>query len=70
MSQTFFCKDWLQHPDYKDWLEAVPDNMKVARCRTCSKTFEVSNMGVGAIKSHMDGKNTNQLSQLQLSSHW
>ena len=56
MSQTFFCKDWLQHPDYKDWLGAVPDNRKVARCTTCSKTFELSNMGVGAIKSHMDGK--------------
>ena len=26
------------------------------------KTFELSNMGVGAIKSHMDGKNTSQLS--------
>ena len=30
----------------------------MARCRTCSKTFELSNMGVGAIKSHTDGKKT------------
>ena len=63
MSQTFFCNDWLQHPDYKDWLEAVADKRKVARCITCSKTFELSNMGVGAIKNHMYGKETSQLSQ-------
>ena len=56
MSQTYFCNDWLSKPDYADWLQAVPGDNKVARCKLCFKTFGLSNMGVGAIKSHMEGK--------------
>ena len=55
MSQTYFCNDWLSKPDYADWLQAVPGDNKVARCKLCFKTFGLSNMGVGAW-SHMERK--------------
>ena len=34
----------------------VPEDMTKAKCRLCSKTFLLSNMGEIAIKSHASGK--------------
>ena len=36
--QTYFSKDWLTHPDFKNWLADTNDNT-AARCKVCHKTF-------------------------------
>ena len=52
---TYFQNDWLKNADLKDWL--LPADKKTqARCKRCRKTFELSNMGVQALKSHAVGK--------------
>ena len=42
--------------DFSSWLDVVADNVHRAYCRTCKKTFDVGNMGVAAVKSHMKSK--------------
>lgn len=53
--QTYFSKDWLADPIFKDWIVKAPDKTE-ARCRLCSKNFKLSNMGRQALVSHANGK--------------
>ena len=53
---TKFNQEWLSKEEYKRWLMPVPEDMTKAKCRLCSKTFLLSNMGEIAIKSHASGK--------------
>ena len=53
--QTYFSKDWLTDPDFKNWLADINDNT-AARCKVCHKTFKLSNMGRQALISHASGK--------------
>ena len=56
--QTYFLKNWLTDPDFKNWLANTNDNT-AARCRVCHKTFKLSNSGrpvVKVIKKHFDIK--------------
>ena len=55
--KTYFQQDWLTIPQFKDWLSTGKESTK-AYCKRCSKTFEVSNMGIQAVKSHAAGKFT------------
>ena len=43
-NQTYFCKNWLEDPDFKDWIKETKDRTE-ARCTMCHKSFELSNMG-------------------------
>jgi hypothetical protein len=57
-----FNSSWLKHDSYKDWL--VQDKTKpssTARCKICLTSFNVSNMGEAAVKSHMKGAKHSQL---------
>ena len=54
--QTFFQKEWLDDPEFKDWIQPVDSCNTEAKCKLCSKVFTLSNMGVGALKSHMKYK--------------
>ena len=47
---------WLEHRDYKQWIEKVPGNLRVARCEVCRSEFSLSNMGEAAVKSHQGGE--------------
>ena len=42
--------------EFASWLDAVADDVYMTYCRTCKKTFDVGNMGVAAVKSHMKSK--------------
>ena len=53
--QTYFLKDWLTEPDFKNWLADTNDNT-AARFKVCHKTFKLSNMGRQALTSHASGK--------------
>ena len=48
-----FNKQWLAK--YGTWLQQEYNNKHVAKYMLCSKTFDVSNMGEAAIKSHALG---------------
>ena len=55
LEKTYFQEDWLQHPDYKDWLAPDTHENTKAHCKGCCKSFELSNMGIQAVKSHAAG---------------
>ena len=55
--QTYFFKDWLEDPDFKNWL-VICTNITQARCKLCQKKFSLSNMGGQAQVSHAKGKKT------------
>jgi hypothetical protein len=53
---------WLRMDCYSNWL--VQDKLKpgsCARCKLCLKSFDITNMGEAALKSHMTGKKHQQL---------
>ena len=52
---TYFSKDWLEDPDFKNWLVSCTHNTQ-ARCKLCQKAFNISNMGRQALVSHASGK--------------
>ena len=53
--QRYFSSDWLEDPEFKDWIVKVSD-ITQARCKTCMKTFSLSNMGRQALVSHASGQ--------------
>ena len=53
--QTYFSKDWLEDPDFKNWLVSCTNNTQ-ARCKHCQKTFNLSNMGRQALVRHAKSK--------------
>ena len=56
--QTYFDDNWLSFEEFKPWLKRDDggDNTKFY-CKLCKKPRELSNMGIGALQSHMKGKN-------------
>ena len=53
--QCSFQTSWITHKDYKTWI--VKDTVSTrAKCKICAKTFDISNMGEAAVRSHMRGK--------------
>nr|KAI8739374.1 KALuciferin 4-monooxygenase [Biomphalaria glabrata] len=57
MGKCYFSNQWLEKIEYKLWLQSDPKNVRNAVCRICKKTFDVSNMGEHALKSHAKGLN-------------
>ena len=49
-----FSNKWVSMPDYSPWITKDPDPRK-AKCIKCHKSFNISNMGEAAVKSHMSG---------------
>ena len=45
---------WLKSVNYKTWLVKDKDVFK-ARCGLCDRSFDISNMGEAALRSHMKG---------------
>ncbi|XP_047123731.1 uncharacterized protein LOC124806683 [Hydra vulgaris] len=56
LEKTYFQEDWLQQDIYKDWLVPNAHAKTKAYCKKCKKSFELSNMGIQAVKSHAAGK--------------
>ena len=50
--KIYFQQDWLTIPQFKDCLSAGKGITK-AYCKRCATTFELSNMGIQAVKSHL-----------------
>ena len=56
MGKCEFSTLWLSDDRFKSWLSPVLGKNDRARCTVCGVDFDVSNAGVAAVKSHMDGK--------------
>ena len=54
--KSSFQEIWLEHPDYKDWIQENKEDKHTARCSVCLKNIDLANMGASALKSHMAGK--------------
>ena len=53
--QTYFLKNYLTDPDFKNWPADTNDNT-TAHCKVCHKSFKLSNMRRRALISHASGK--------------
>lgn len=49
---TKFQINWLDNPEFKDWIQQLPNDIKKAKCSICQSTFSLSNMGTRALRSH------------------
>ena len=67
MGKCIFNENWLQKDRYKHWLHRDSNNHK-ARCRLCSKSFDIGNMGESALVSHLKGIKHRQLEKSQTGS--
>ena len=54
-----FTNKWVTNPTYSAWISKDKDPHK-AKCVVCCKSFDISNMGEAAVKSHMSGKKHEQ----------
>ena len=55
MGKVTFNKQWLEHPEYKEWVRSDTDKYK-AHCFVCKKSFELGKMGLRALTLHHGGK--------------
>lgn len=48
-----FQVDWLQKKEFSDWLTSVDSCRDKVHCKVCIKNFDIGNMGINALVSHM-----------------
>ena len=53
--------NWLRDSRFKDWLRKDLESNRKSRCTLCSKSFDISNMGVSVLLSHQKGSRRIQL---------
>jgi hypothetical protein len=51
-----FQVDWLDNPEFKDWIKEISSDSHKARCSVCHCSFTLSNMGRRALRSHAKGQ--------------
>ena len=61
-----FNQKWLENCEYSGWLKEDA-NKHSAKCSLCSKTFDISNMGEAAVRSHKDGAKHKKYASIRLS---
>ena len=52
---TYFKNSWLSEKDFSEWLIKDDDDKKNFKCKWCSCTLSLSNMGRKALTVHMNG---------------
>lgn len=55
MAKTRFQINWLENPEFKDWVQEDLSNNYKAKCSACHTSFSLSNMGARALRSHANG---------------
>lgn len=53
--KTSFQEYWLSEPQFK-YIGPLENNKHYAKCSLCSKTIYLSNMGRGALISHINSR--------------
>ncbi|KAL8603538.1 hypothetical protein ACOMHN_052767 [Nucella lapillus] len=51
-----FNESWLDLPDFKCWLRKHESDQRMAFCVLCKSHIKLHTMGVGALRSHKEGK--------------
>ena len=64
--KCIFNDSWLVDERFKEWIDKSDSKWK-ARCKFCSKDFDISNMGVAALTTHVSGKKHSEISRLRKS---
>ena len=54
-SALSFQDEWLSDPTFRSWISKTK-NAHEARCFLCKTNFDISIMGVSALRSHAKGK--------------
>lgn len=65
-NDCLFNDNWLIDVKYSKWLTKSNDKSK-AHCTFCTKDFDISNMGVAALNSHLSGKKHSEIAGLRSS---
>ena len=72
--KCIFNDNWLVDDRFTEWIDdrftewiEKSDSKWKAHCKFCSKDFDVSNMGVFALTSHIAGKKHSEISSLRKS---
>ena len=62
--QCHFHKIWLQEPEFAAWLQQqqTKDDSN-GYCKLCRKLFDISNMVIGAVESHIKSKQHNEITK-------
>ena len=47
------CDKWLENDAYKFWIDRDPRDRDFARCKLCSKSFNIWNILEAVLKDHM-----------------
>ena len=47
---------WLNERQFSKWIAGADTSLNEANCRVCQKSFDISNMGEAALRSHMHSK--------------
>jgi len=64
LKQTYFKVSWLDSDLFKSWLCKTSRDTQ-ARCKLCKVDISLSNVGIVAIKSHMNNKTRKKLESEQ-----
>lgn len=60
-----FQVDWVRKKEFCTWLTSVRNSSDKAHCKLCKKNFDVGNMGISAVNSHMQSAKHRRISQKQ-----
>ena len=52
MGRSRFQNHWMERREFVDWLRRDSNDVFRAYCQVCQLSFDVKNMGEGAVKSH------------------
>ena len=64
--KCIFNDSWLVDERFKEWIDKRDSKWK-ARCKFCNKDFDISNMGVAVLTSHVSSKKHSEISRLRKS---
>ena len=67
MNRCIFNKNWLRDEEYSEWLEKVPNDKNVFRCRVRAKNLELVRMGKSALQTFRFSKGEYIILQVLLS---
>ena len=60
-----FQVEWMRKKKLCTWLTSVRNSSDRAHCKLCKKNFDVGNMGICAVNSHMQSAKHRRISQKQ-----
>ena len=63
MGRLHFQNHWMDRPEFVDWLRRDSNDVFRAYCLLYRRSFDVKNMGEGAVKSRCRGKHVANMMQ-------